>query len=92
MNAAAAAGKRRNPPLLPDRLICDAYEKAAERNVMAAVNPRILSRLLFGLSGRSRFLVGSNGRREVEPVTFAAFNVATHVIERFTLQDPHTAV
>src|ERR1019366_7885559 len=41
MAAATAAGKRRNAPLLPDRLICDAYEKAAEQNIMAAVNPRI---------------------------------------------------
>lgn len=31
-----------NAAPLPDRLICDAYEKAAEQNVMAAVNPRIV--------------------------------------------------
>jgi len=41
MDAAVAAGKKRDGPLLPDRLLCDAYDKAASQNVLAAVNPRI---------------------------------------------------
>jgi hypothetical protein len=39
--AAVPAGKAHRAPLLPDRLISEAYEKAANQNVLAAVNPQI---------------------------------------------------
>ena len=41
----------------PDAQIAEAYENAAKKNVLAAVNPKVFSRILVGLRRRSRIRI-----------------------------------